>query len=1362
MEPRAGPAQEVIGEESRFRQRMAAACLLLIGLAMTQTAGLLVSDTKMDLALDPGGFLARALSLWDAEAAFGQLQNQAYGYLWPMGPFFLLGSLLDIPGWIVQRLWMGTVLCVAFVGSAKVTRALGVRSDLACLLAGFAFALSPRMLTVIGPSSIEVWPSALAPWVLLPLVLGAERGSPRLAAARSAVAVAMVGGVNAVATFAVIPLAVLWILSRQHGPRRRALMLWWPAFVLLGTLWWLIPLFTLGAYSPPFLDFIESASVTTYPTNLFDALRGTSNWVAYVDPQSFAGRQLLTQYHYIVNSGTLLVCGLAGLTLRRNPHRRFLVLGVLVGLLAVTMGHLGPAQGVLAPWLNSLLDGTLAPLRNVHKFDPVIRLPLVVGLAWTVEEALIRLRTRRTASGRPADGVAVRTLIGSVVAAVVIMSLPFAVGNVAARSGFTSVPQYWQQAAVWLGEEDDQGVALLVPGSSFGTYVWGQPRDEPMQAIARSAWAVRNAVPLVPTGNIRMLNEVEQRMNEGDGGPGFADLLARSGVTHLLVRNDLVRAGVTDPVLVHQAIDQSPGLRLVAEFGPDIGGGPEVAGDLGRALINGGWQTSYPALQVYKVDDAVTFATTTDTPTTVVGGPEDLLDLSDLGLVGRDPTVLALDADLDEQPAGLLVLTDGLRRVERQFARISDAVSQTLAPGDPLTLDRRLRDYQMPGQTDWEVQAVYVGADTVGATSSGAEAGLIGGGGPGEMSYSAIDGNKDSVWVSSRSSEVAQKWWVDIGEPVDARRISVTVGLGTGNEQLRLRTEDWESPVLDFSAGERRTVAGPPTAERVWVEDASGTPGNQISLAEVEVGDLRVQRHLVLPDLPAAWGDPDAVVLRRVADARTGCATVEGSVRCRALLQRSEEESGGFGRRFSLSRASSMDLSVRVETRAGKVLDQLLQGDQAVSVRTSTTAMADPRASAVAMIDGEPGTTWTARPGDFEPTIDFGFLRPVTVRGLALAVERGTAARVPRSVLVKWPGNSLKVPLNADSTASFPAIRTKSMTVKVVDAEPATDLDFAGSASEVPVGIGELRLVGVPFLPLTLSERRRELPCGSGPEVTVNNTRVRTKVTASPAELASGAEVQAMACGSGRVPLRAGANTVEVAQAKAFRANSLVFGDSSSQPVPAAEARLGDASRSFEGIDARYLVSRENFNAGWYAEGGAVSQVFDGWRQGWRVDDSSKLTVEFGPERLFRAGLVLGAVAWLVLFGSALWRRRRTPVLAASAEGTTPAWLSAAGLVVVAAVLAGWIGAAVTVVALAVAGGVHQRAPRLEGWGLAALLVPAVIPFLFYPWAHTPWAGDFAWPPYVVLAACSAVAAWVVFDTAKRRPSRIPGRSTTR
>ena len=509
----------------RSRVRLGAACVLLVGLAMAQSPGLLVADTKLDLATGPAGFLARATHLWDPVAAAGQLQNQAYGYLFPMGQFFLLGSLADVPGWAVQRLWLALVMCVAFLGVVRLARALGLRSDLALVLCGFAYALSPRMLTTLGPISVEAWPGALAPWVLVPLVVGSEKGSARRAAALSALAVALVGGVNAAAAFAVIPLGALWLLTRSPGPRRRSLMVWWPAFTLLGTLWWLVPLLVLGSYSPPFLDWIESASNTTFSTTLFDTLRGTSDWVPYVDPGSRAGNDLIRLFYLPIDSGVVLLLGLVGLLHRRNPHRGFLSLGVLLGMLMVSAGHLGSVQGWGAVGVQDLLDGVLAPLRNVHKFDPVLRLPLVLGLGWVVDDAANRLsalRAGRRDLDEQARRLRLRAVLGTAALAVLGTSLPALTGHLTPAGGLVAVPDYWKQTAGWLAARSDQGQALLVPGSSFGDYAWGSPHDEPMQSIARSRWSIRNAVPLVPAGNVRMLDAIESRLAQGRGSSGLA------------------------------------------------------------------------------------------------------------------------------------------------------------------------------------------------------------------------------------------------------------------------------------------------------------------------------------------------------------------------------------------------------------------------------------------------------------------------------------------------------------------------------------------------------------------------------------------------------------------------------------------------------------------------------------------------------------------------------------------------------------------------------------------------------------------------------------------------------------------------
>src|SRR6185312_9612303 len=151
----------------------------------------------------------------------GQVPDQSYGYAWPMGPFFALGHLLDMPPWMVQRLLWALLLCVAFFGM-------------------------PRLTTLVGVVSVEVWPMALAPWVLLPLVRGSKEGSVRRAAAASALVVGCCGGVNAVAVAAVLPLGVIWLLTREPGPRRWRLLGWWTLFTALATAWWSGPLLLLG------------------------------------------------------------------------------------------------------------------------------------------------------------------------------------------------------------------------------------------------------------------------------------------------------------------------------------------------------------------------------------------------------------------------------------------------------------------------------------------------------------------------------------------------------------------------------------------------------------------------------------------------------------------------------------------------------------------------------------------------------------------------------------------------------------------------------------------------------------------------------------------------------------------------------------------------------------------------------------------------------------------------------------------------------------------------------------------------------------------------------------------------------------
>lgn len=1372
-----------------FRFRLLAACVVLVGLAFVQDPGLLAADTKLDLALAPADWLSRALHLWDAEGAFGQLQNQAYGYLWPMGPFFLLGWVVDLPGWVVQRLWQGLVMSVAMAGAAKVSRALGVRSDLACLVAGFAFALSPRLLTTLGPISIEAWPSALAPWVLLPLVRGATSGSPRRAAALSALGVAMVGGVNAAATFAVLPLGIVWLLTRTPGPRRRALMLWWPLFTALGTLWWLVPLFVMGAYSPPFLDFIETTSVTTFPTTLFDALRGTSNWVPYADAGSRAGNDLIRTSWVVVLSGVLLLLGLAGLLDRRSPHRAFLGLSLLVGVLMVTAGHRGVVEGWLSAPVADLLDGVLAPLRNVHKFDPIIRLPLVVGLALVVDRTLATLRARRDAPRAERTNHVV--LVAAAVLAVVGTAAPAVQGRIQPAGATLGVPDYWQEAADHVAQESTGGTTLLVPGSPFGEYLWGDTADEPMQWLATSRWAVRNVIPLTPAATIRMFDGIEERLAQGHGSAGLTDALRRAGVEQLVVRNDLERADdVPDPVLVHQALDASPGIERVATFGPPVGGDAHLRDDQDRVLVNGGQQAEYAAVEVYAVSSAPA-AVSAEEPTVVAAGPEDLPDLLDLDVLGDAPTVLAPDAGQSDERPARVVLTDGLRDRERSFARLHDGSSATTTPGDRRTTDRPVSDYPLPDMERWTTKAVLDGARALSASSSLSEADTTGGSVPGALPFAALDGARDTAWDSGYGTDGLPWWRVDLDEPLDVDAVTVTAPRGEGRQRLRVVTEHGASEPVTISAGGTRRLLLPAGedggTEVTWLraEAVEGPSASRLAIAEIDVPGLVVRRSLRLPALPEEWGAPDVVALRSDLDARTGCVVVALEDRCAAGRGRPSEDGPVVRRSFELAGAATYDVALTARPRAGAALDQLVLRDQPASATASSLALPDARAGAVAAIDGDPHSAWLADPDDEQVALTLAWLDARLVTGIDLDVDPDTAARLPDRVVLTFTrrGRTVgdrEVELGRDGRAVFPGVRADGVRIRVLSAERATDLGFDGSSSPLPIGIGEVSLTGVPYLPLGLPGEAVRQRCGTGPDLQVGARRLRTAVTASPLELLRGVEVPAEPCGtaavSGPVVLPAGEVQVAAARSDAFDAASVVL-TSTDDPGPAAAP--SDAAADLSGPVERTLqpapgdtvvALRENANPGWAAtqDGQELEPiVLDGWQQGFRLVGDGLVTVTFAPDRTYRVGLLVGGVALLGLVVVVLLTRRRwrgpTPPPLTDRRIAPPVAvvLALAGSGLVAGTV-GLVVGALTVGAVVLLG---RRAPEVRPWVLALPVLVAAAAYSLTPWgSEAGWAGNDAWVGYLSVVPLVAVVAAIGSPrlAGTRRLRRIAGTSSRR
>ncbi|MCW2751421.1 MAG: hypothetical protein JWR83_2531, partial [Aeromicrobium sp.] len=571
MESRVGPAQEVTPADTdrRWKVRRLTTCMAFLVVCVLQAPGRLVGDTKADLTIDPLGFMGRAFHMWDPSGFAGQVQNQAYGYLLPMGPFFAAFDVLHVPEWVAQRLWWAVLLSIAFLGAHRLFVALDLGTNWSRYVGALSYALAPRILGVMGAASVEGYPAALTPWVLVPLVMvasGRTKGLAR-AAALSALAVGLMGGVNAAVNLAAVLPAVLWFLTRRWDRTVAKLAAWWALFVALATLWWVVPLFLLGRYSPDFLDYIESAGDTTKVTNLIETVRGTSHWVGFLSNGLGStwqiGGDLVTDSALIANTIVVAAAGLVGIVLLRITERLWVATCLLVGVAMVTFGHLNAVEGWFAVSQHSALDGALAPLRNVHKFDVLIRLALSIG----VVSVLSRLDIRK-AWARRDFGIVLWPAV--IALAVIGVAAPSLIGRLAPTGAYAAVPGYWSQTGTWLEQHPD-GRALVAPGSRFGRYIWGTTNDEILQALTTSDWEVRNAIPLTPAGHIRMLDAVERRFASAEASDGLADYLTRNGIGYVVVRHDLSGAEAHARTgFVEHVLSSSPGFTVVKRFGPEI------------------------------------------------------------------------------------------------------------------------------------------------------------------------------------------------------------------------------------------------------------------------------------------------------------------------------------------------------------------------------------------------------------------------------------------------------------------------------------------------------------------------------------------------------------------------------------------------------------------------------------------------------------------------------------------------------------------------------------------------------------------------------------------------------------------------
>jgi arabinofuranan 3-O-arabinosyltransferase len=722
--------------------------------ALLQRPGQAVSDTKIDLHVDPVGFLGDVASVWTNTGSLGEVQGGQYaGYIFPMGPFFALGDLLGLAPWLVHRLWLGLLLALAAWGTVRLLDALlSSRRGVAHAVAGLLFAINPYTVIYAQRTSVTLLGLAVLPWLLLAAHRGL--GEPRrwLWPAALALLVASSGAaVNAAVTAWVLVAPVLLVLyERLIGNVAwsdvRAFA--WRAGLLTGlaSAWWVAPVLLQALYGIDFLQFTEQPGAIWSTTSITESLRLMGYWPSYLgvgfgalEPFYESSPTLL--YEPVVVVATLLVpaLSLAGFAAaRRWTFGPFFLALTLLGLTVMAAGF--PPGTPLRHGLTFTYNHLEAVqfLRTTHKAGPLVALGLAC-LGGFGAAAVARAVPRRAAAALAVAGLVL--LAASV--------WPLARGEaIDSRLTWDEIPPAWKQAARGLDRRlPPSSRAMVLPGQLFASYEWGATGDPILPVLTDRPVALRQFVPRADLHGVDLLWGIDSLVQQQRLLPGqLRPLLGLLGVGAVVTGADDVvrRSGAVPPRVAARAL-AAQGLREpAATYGR--------TGDLPRVRR----YDLAPVRSLVRVQPAAR-------PLVVDGSAAALTGLAAFGALPSHRTIeYAADRGGREIRAAVrrgadVVISDSNRRRVYVTARLRQSAGPTLAAGEEISEDAAVLD-PFPDRGDGaRTLAVYEGVSHLRAPYSPGFPQF-----PESRPMAALDGDPATEWLADHHLDVDRRW-VEVG-----------------------------------------------------------------------------------------------------------------------------------------------------------------------------------------------------------------------------------------------------------------------------------------------------------------------------------------------------------------------------------------------------------------------------------------------------------------------------------------------------------------------------------------------------------------------------------------------------------------------
>jgi arabinofuranan 3-O-arabinosyltransferase len=1164
------------GRLERLASYLFVAAVCYVPMLLTKP-GVVSDDTKTYLYLDPGRLVRSATSMWDPSVALGTVTHQNIGYLLPMGPFFWVLSVLQVPIWVAQRLWMGSILFAAAAGVLYLCRWLGV-SGVGRIAAAVAYGLSPYVMQYAGRISVILLPFSGLPWMVAFMVLAARRGGWRYPAL-FAVVVTLVSGINASSIVYVIVAPLLWLpyavlVQRELTARRAAAVLCKIGFLtLLTSLWWLAGLSVEGLYGVDILKYTESVEAASSAASSSEVIRGLGYWYFYNGDRMglwtessilFTTRFWLLGLSYFVPVAAFLAAAIV-----KWKDRAFFVLIVLVGLILSVGSHPFASPTPIGALVKAIMTKTTAgdALRSTDRATPLV----VLGLAMLLGAGITAVARRFRSVGLIGGWMAVALAMGA--------NAPLLGGDtvIAQFSQPAQPPSYVEAAAHYLNSVAPGTRVYALPGDDFAAYRYGDTVDPIWVGLLNRPFVTHEQFiqGSIPTANL--LYAIDNPLQQGTmDWRGLAPIARLMSAGDVLVEYDEQYERYDPPrpaLLLHDLRTTPAGLGEPVAFGTlrqnlsTLTMFDETYFDLPPGI------PKTPPVVIYPVSDPrkVIRADSLSDPLVIAGDNAGVVSAADVGLLASNPTILfsgtldtnrALAGQVLAHPAQL-VITDTNRKQAFEWNSLAENTGYTeTAKEQPTAFIVNDPGFDMfPGspRSSLTTSVLTGNVGSVSAESYGTAFTLR----SEDRPANAIDGNPATAWETEGTVDaplIGQWWQVTTHHLVSAD--SVTLVQPQPQRDASWLTNQWVTkatitfdghyPVTVRLGPESRTPHGEVIAfprhtfstMRVRIDRTNLTHGyapspvgsSLVGFAEIRVGNLRTAQVVSMPtDLLARTGTSS------LKDRLTLVMTRD---RVAPIPPRSDPEPY-MTRQFRLPSARSFSL-VGTAHLSNLVPDNVIDAvvgrtnSLVVSATSSSRMPGNLVATASSTLDGNPKTVWMPGLGtaaNQSSWLSYRFRHAVRVSHLTLSISSDAEHSRPTSLLVSAGGVTRDVVLPAipvtatpgsvtTEKVSFPAVTGDSLRITFAKLALRKTLSYETSLeTALPIGIADVSIPGVPREHLG---SRVPTTCRSD-LLRIDGRPVPISVSGSAVSALQGGALRISACGGASLHIGAGTHLLQAA-----------------------------------------------------------------------------------------------------------------------------------------------------------------------------------------------------------------------------------------